>query len=299
MDQDSGGQGDRDGAAARIGTIGVVGAGTMGGGIAQIAARGGLNVVLIDQSESWLDRGLAGITADLDRLVAKERMTAERRDAILSRIEGSTTFDHLSSCDLVIEAVNESLPTKTEVFASVSEIVEPNVILVSNTSSISITALAGSVPNPERVAGMHFFNPVPVMKLVEVIRGLQTSDETVATVTDLAERIGKTPVPVADAPGFVANRILLPMINEAVFCLAEGVASAEDIDTVMRLGASHPMGPLALADLIGLDVCLGILEVLHAEFGDKYRPAPMLRQMVAAGRLGRKSGAGFHDYGGS
>lgn len=299
MDQDSGGQGDRDGAAARIGTIGVVGAGTMGGGIAQIAARGGLNVVLIDQSESWLDRGLAAITADLDRLVAKERMTAERRDAILSRIEGSTTFDHLSSCDLVIEAVNESLPTKTEVFASVSEIVEPNVILVSNTSSISITALAGSVPNPERVAGMHFFNPVPVMKLVEVIRGLQTSDETVATVTDLAERIGKTPVPVADAPGFVANRILLPMINEAVFCLAEGVASAEDIDTVMRLGASHPMGPLALADLIGLDVCLGILEVLHAEFGDKYRPAPMLRQMVAAGRLGRKSGAGFHDYGGS
>ncbi len=296
-----GGQGEQDegdGAAAGIRTIGVVGAGTMGGGIAQIAARAGLDVVLIDQSESWLDRGLAAIMADLDRLVAKERITDERRDAILSRIEGSTRIEHLAHCDLVIEAVNESLPTKTEVFASVSEIVEPEVILVSNTSSISITALAGSVPNPERVAGMHFFNPVPVMKLVEVIRGLQTSNETVATVTALAERIDKTPVLVADAPGFVANRILLPMINEAVFCLSEGVAAAEDIDTVMRLGASHPMGPLALADLIGLDVCLGILEVLHGEFGDKYRPAPMLRQMVAAGRLGRKSGGGFHDYGG-
>ena len=298
MDQDADEHAIRDDGAAAIASIGVVGAGTMGGGIAQIAARDGLDVVLIDQSESWLDRGLAAITADLDRLVTRERITDERRDEILSRIEGSTRIEHLARCDLVIEAVNESLPTKIEVFTSVSEIVAPDVILVSNTSSISITALAGSVANPERVAGMHFFNPVPVMKLVEVIRGLQSSDETVATVTALAERIGKTPVQVADAPGFVANRLLLPMINEAIFCLSEGVATADDIDTVMRLGASHPMGPLALADLIGLDVCLGILEVLHGEFGDKYRPAPMLRQMVAAGRLGRKSGRGFHDYGG-
>ena len=298
MGQDADEHAIRDDGAAAIASIGVVGAGTMGGGIAQIAARAGLDVVLIDQSESWLDRGLAAITADLDRLVTRERITDERRDEILSRIEGSTRIEHLARCDLVIEAVNESLPTKIEVFTSVSEIVAPDVILVSNTSSISITALAGSVANPERVAGMHFFNPVPVMKLVEVIRGLQSSDETVATVTALAERIGKTPVQVADAPGFVANRLLLPMINEAIFCLSEGVATADDIDTVMRLGASHPMGPLALADLIGLDVCLGILEVLHGEFGDKYRPAPMLRQMVAAGRLGRKSGRGFHDYGG-
>ena len=298
MGQDADEHAIRDDGAAAIASIGVVGAGTMGGGIAQIAARAGLDVVLIDQSESWLDRGLAAITADLDRLVTRERITDERRDEILSRIEGSTRIEHLATCDLVIEAVNESLPTKIEVFTSVSEIVAPDVILVSNTSSISITALAGSVANPERVAGMHFFNPVPVMKLVEVIRGLQSSDETVATVTALAERIGKTPVQVADAPGFVANRLLLPMINEAIFCLSEGVATADDIDTVMRLGASHPMGPLALADLIGLDVCLGILEVLHGEFGDKYRPAPMLRQMVAAGRLGRKSGRGFHDYGG-
>ena len=298
MDQDADVHAVREDDAAAIATVGVVGAGTMGGGIAQIVARAGLDVVLIDQSESWLDRGLAAITADIDRLVAREQITDERRDAILSRIEGSTRIEHLAPCDLVIEAVNESLPTKIEVFASVSEIVAPDVILVSNTSSISITALAGSVSNPERVAGMHFFNPVPVMKLVEVIRGLQSSDATVATVTALAERIGKTPVQVTDAPGFVANRLLLPMINEAVFCLSEGVATAEDIDTVMRLGASHPMGPLALADLIGLDVCLGILEVLHGELGDKYRPAPMLRQMVAAGRLGRKSGGGFHDYGG-
>ncbi len=297
MERDSNEHLARDGAAAIV-TIGVVGAGTMGGGIAQVAARAGLDVVLIDQSESWLDRGLVAITADLERLVTKERITDERRDQILARIEGSTRIEHLAACDLVIEAVNESLPTKIEVFTSVSDIVAPEVILVSNTSSISITALAGSVANPERVAGMHFFNPVPVMKLVEVIRGLQSSDETVATVMALAERIDKTPVQVADAPGFVANRLLLPMINEAIFCLSEGVATAEDIDRVMRLGASHPMGPLALADLIGLDVCLGILEVLHGEFGDKYRPAPMLRQMVAAGRLGRKSGAGFHDHGG-
>jgi 3-hydroxybutyryl-CoA dehydrogenase len=286
------------GEASLISRIGIVGAGTMGSGIAQIAAQSGFDVVLIDQSESWLDRGLATISGNLDRLVSKEQMTGVRRNAILTRIEGSIRIDHVSLCDLVIEAVNESLPTKTEVFASVSDIVDPDVILVSNTSSISITALAGSVPNPGRVAGMHFFNPVPVMKLVEVISGLQTSDKTIASVTELAEQFGKTPVSVADAPGFVANRILLPMINEAVFCLAEGVASASDIDTVMKLGAAHPMGPLALADLIGLDVCLSILEVLHREFGDdKYRPAPMLRQMVSAGRLGRKSGIGFHDYG--
>lgn len=295
MDAEDGAQAERE--SSWIRRVGVVGAGTMGSGIGQVIADAGLDVVLIDQSESWLDRGLATIAGNLDRLVAKERLTDERRDAILMRIDGSTDLGYLSPCDLVIEAVNESLPTKTEVFASVSEIVLPDTILVSNTSSISITALAGSVPNPERVAGMHFFNPVPVMKLIEVIRGLQTSEETIGIVTELAERVGKTPVIVADAPGFVANRILLPMINEAVFCLSEGIASASDIDTVMKLGASHPMGPLALADLIGLDVCLSILEVLHREFGDdKYRPAPMWRQLVSAGRLGRKSGIGFHEY---
>lgn len=278
-------------------SLGVIGAGTMGSGIAQIAAAAGIEVVLADQANAWLDRGLESITSDLDSQVRKERLTGEQRDAILTRITGSTSMDDIAGCDLVIEAVNESFATKASVFSAISDVIGPDVIIVSNTSSISITALAGTVPNPERVAGMHFFNPVQVLRLVEVIRGLQTSASTLGRVHDLATTMGKTAIDVTDSPGFIANRLLIPMINEAVFCLAEGVASADAIDEVMKLGAAHPIGPLALADLIGLDICLDIMETLHNDFGDdKYRPAPLLRQMVAAGRLGKKSGAGFHDH---
>ena len=283
--------------AKTITRVGVIGAGTMGAGIAQVAAQSGCDVMLIDLAEEWLDRGLQAIAAGLDRLVTKDKMTAAERDAVLARIEGSTQIAHVSDCDLVIEAVSEQLAIKQQVFQDVAEVVAADAIIASNTSSISISALAASVSGSDRVAGMHFFNPVPVLKLVEVVRGLQTSEETVARIRDLAERMGKTPVDVADAPGFIANRLLLPMINEAIFCLADGVASAEDIDVVMKLGAAHPMGPLALADMIGLDVCLAIMEVLQQQFGDdKYRASPLLRQMVAAGRLGRKSGQGFHSY---
>ena len=280
-----------------IARVGVVGAGTMGAGIAQVMAAAGLAVTLVDQAEDFVAKGLATITSGLDRQVAKGRLDAGERDAILGRIGTSTNTADLAGADLAIEVVPERFEIKRDVLRGIAQAVGAGAIIASNTSSISITALAALVERPERVIGMHFFNPVPVLALVEVIRGLQTSDETVAQTMALATRIGKTPVEVADAPGFVANRLLLPMINEAVFALAEGVASAGDIDTVMKLGAAHPMGPLALADLIGLDVCLGIMEVLQAQFGDdKYRPAPLLRQMVAAGRLGRKSGRGFHDY---
>lgn len=283
--------------AKTITHVGVIGAGTMGAGIAQVAAQCGCDVMLVDLAEEWLDRGLQAIAAGLDRLVAKEKMTDGERDAVLGKIEGSTQIVHVSECDIVIEAVSEQLEVKQKVFEDVAGVVAANAIIASNTSSISISALAASVSGSDRVAGMHFFNPVPVLKLVEVVRGLQTSEETIARIRELAERMGKTPVDVADAPGFVANRLLLPMINEAIFCLADGVASAEDIDVVMKLGAAHPMGPLALADMIGLDVCLAIMEVLQQQFGDdKYRPAPLLRQMVVAGRLGRKSGQGFHTY---
>lgn len=280
-----------------IQSIGVIGAGTMGSGIAQVAAAAGIEVMLVDQADTWLDQGLQAIADNLDGQVANERMTAEQRDAVLTRISGATAMDHVADCDLVIEAVNESFATKASVFSAISDVISPDAIIVSNTSSISITALAGTVPNPERVAGMHFFNPVQVLKLVEVIRGVQTSDRTRERVHDLAAIMGKIAIDVTDSPGFVANRLLIPMINEAVFCLAESVADAAAIDDVMKLGAAHPIGPLALADLIGLDICLAIMETLHHDFGDdKYRPAPLLRQMVLAGRLGRKSGAGFHDY---
>lgn len=281
----------------RISTVGVVGAGAMGSGIAQVAAQAGFEVVLVDQAESWLDRGLDEIARNLGRLIVKGKLNDNGRDTILSRIEGSTNIAHLSECELVIEAVTESFATKAEVFGNVAGITAPGTIIATNTSSISISALAATVPDPERVAGMHFFNPVPVLTLVEVIRGLQTSNDTISTIVAVAGHMGKTAVEVADAPGFVANRLLMPMLNEAVFCLDEGIASASDIDTVMKLGMAHPMGPLALADLIGLDVCLSIMEVLHQDFGDdKYRPSPLLRKMVAAGRLGRKSGHGFHTY---
>lgn len=288
---------DDDHPSVSIQSLGVIGAGTMGSGIAQVAATAGIEVVLVDQADVWLDQGLQAITHNLDGQVLKERMTPEQRDAVLTRISGATALDYVSGCDLVIEAVNESFATKASVFGAIADAVSPDAIIVSNTSSISITALAGTVPNPERVAGMHFFNPVQVLKLVEVIRGIQTSDSTLEYVHDLARLMGKIAIDVRDSPGFVANRLLIPMINEAVFCLAEGVADAAAIDDVMKLGAAHPIGPLALADLIGLDICLDIMETLHSDFGDdKYRPAPLLRQMVSAGRLGKKSGAGFHDY---
>lgn len=280
-----------------ITSTGIIGAGTMGAGIAQVAAAAGLDVVLIDTEDSLVERGVERIESGLGRLVDKERMITEDRDAALARIRTGTSVEALASVDLVIEAVIESFETKAAVFEQVSRVVRESTIITSNTSSISITALAANVKRPERFAGMHFFNPVPVLQLVEVVRGLQTSDETTAAIHEVATTMSKTPVTVADIPGFAANRILIPMINEAIFALAEGVASAEDIDRVMQLGASHPMGPLALADLIGLDVCLHIMEVLQADFGDdKYRPAPLLRQMVAANRLGRKTGQGFHTY---
>jgi 3-hydroxybutyryl-CoA dehydrogenase len=277
--------------------IGIVGAGTMGAGIAQVAVTNGYGVSLIDTDDGRVEAGIRTIASGLRRLVDKETLSAAGRDAALDRITTGTTPEALSGSELVIEAVIESFEAKAEAFRQVAEVVAPDAILTTNTSSISITSLAGTVPNPGRFAGMHFFNPVPVLKLVEVVRGLQTSDETAATVAAVAAGMGKSPVEVADTPGFAANRILVPMINEAIFAVAEGVASPTEIDTVMRLGASHPMGPLALADLIGLDVCLHIMQVLHADFGDdKYRPAPLLRQMVAAGRLGRKTGQGFHSY---
>ncbi|HEV2129335.1 MAG TPA: 3-hydroxybutyryl-CoA dehydrogenase [Thermomicrobiales bacterium] len=277
--------------------IGIIGAGTMGAGIAQVAAASGFEVALIDTKDEFVASGLQRIESGLQRLVGRERMSGEERDATLGRITTGTSMETLAGSELVIEAVVESFDTKVEVLRQVADVVDKTTILATNTSSISITALAATVPNPERFAGMHFFNPVPVLKLVEVVRGLQTSDATAATIREVAEQMGKTPAEVADMPGFAANRILIPMINEAIFAVAEGVASAEEIDMVMTLGASHPLGPLALADLIGLDVCLHIMEVLHKDFGDdKYRPAPLLRQMVSAGRLGRKSGQGFHSY---
>lgn len=278
-------------------TIGVVGAGTMGCGIAQVASQSGYNVVLVDMSDKMLDSARTRITRELDRLVEKERLSSTNRDEILSRIEGTTDIGLVSNCELVIEAVTEAREVKTDVFKKIAEAVDNDTIIASNTSSLSITELSHCVSHPERVVGMHFFNPVTRLKLVEVVPGRLTSDETVAVAVATAMQMGKTPVEVGDSPGFVANRLMIPMINEAVFTLNEGVASADDIDAVMQLGASHPMGPLALADLIGLDVCLSIMEALHHAFGDdKYRPAPLLRQMVSGGQLGRKSGSGFYSY---
>ena len=277
----------------------VVGAGTMGNGIAHVFAQHGWEVALVDVARPALERAVVTIGANLDRQVKKGTLTVEQRAATLARIATATEVAAVAGAELVVEAAVESEAVKLPLFAELDRAAPAGAVLASNTSSISITALAARTARPEAVVGMHFMNPVPVMALVEVIRGQATSDATAARVMEVARALGKTPVEVNDYPGFVSNRVLMPMINEAVFCLMEGVASAESIDTVMKLGMNHPLGPLALADLIGLDVCLSILEVLHRGLGDdKYRPCPLLRRMVAAGRLGRKSGRGFHDYAG-
>ncbi|HKK93319.1 MAG TPA: 3-hydroxybutyryl-CoA dehydrogenase [Longimicrobiales bacterium] len=278
--------------------VAVVGGGTMGNGIAHVCATAGLDVVMIDVAQDALDRGLATIEKNLGRQVAKERISEDDKASALARISTATSIaDGVGDVDLVIEAVPEKAELKYSIFEALDEHAPEHAILASNTSSISITEIAARTERPEQVIGMHFMNPVPVMKLVEVVRGLATNDETAAATHELSEALGKIPVEVNDFPGFVSNRVLMPMINEAVFALMEGVADAEAIDQVMKLGMAHPMGPLTLADLIGLDTCLNILEVLHRELGDdRYRPCPLLRKYVAAGWLGRKSGRGFHRY---
>jgi 3-hydroxybutyryl-CoA dehydrogenase len=274
----------------------VVGAGQMGGGIAQVAATAGLQVALVDVDEPALERGLAAVRSSLARL--QQKGAVDDPEAVLARIATSTELESGRDCELMIEAAPERFELKADLFARADALLAPDAMLASNTSSIPIGRLAACTGRPDRVCGMHFFNPVPILQLVELIRGLDTSDETAAAVRACAERMGKTVAESRDVPGFLSNRILLPMLNEAVFCLYEGVGDADSIDTVMRLGMAHPLGPLALADLIGLDTCLAILEVLHAGLGDpKYRPCPLWRQYVDAGRLGRKSGRGFHPYG--
>lgn len=280
-----------------IKTVGVVGAGTMGNGIAHVFARSGYPVLLCDVEQRFLDRGLETIGKNLEREVAKQKITAQERTAALGRIQGVLERRALAACDFVVEAATEKLEIKTALFRELDALCRPEVILSSNTSSISITKLAACTQRPLQVIGMHFFNPVPMMKLVEVIRALQTSDETYQTVKALAEKLGKTPVEVRDSPGFVSNRVLMPLLNEAMYAVMEGVATPQAVDEVFKLGMAHPMGPLTLADFIGLDVCLDIMRVLHSGLGDpKYRPCPLLIQMVDAGWLGRKSGRGFYQY---
>ncbi len=283
--------------ANEIKTIGVIGAGTMGNGIAQTAARAGFAVILRDVEERFIERGLSTIQRNLARDVEKERITADAKREVEERITTTTDLHSFEAADIVIEAITENLDAKTNLFRTVDQIVRPGVILASNTSSISITKLAAVTSQPDRFIGMHFMNPVPVMKLVEIIRGAATSDVTFGEIKALSEAMGKTAVEANDAPGFVSNRVLMPMINEAIFALYEGVATAEGIDAVMKLGMNHPMGPLTLADFIGLDVCLAIMNVLYDGFNDsKYRPCPLLKKYVDAGWLGRKSGRGFYSY---
>ena len=280
-----------------IQTIGVIGAGQMGSGIAQICAANGLKVMMRDVNDAAVQRGIVSITANLDRMLAKGKIHDAEKQTTLAAIKGTTDLNELAQADFLIEAATENIELKLSILKEVDTLARPDTIIATNTSSISITRLARKISHPHRFVGMHFFNPVPVMALVEVIRGIQTDDETYAATDALARRIGKTPIAVKNSPGFVVNRILVPMINEAVFVLQEGLAKAEEIDAGMQTGANHPIGPLALADLIGLDTCLAIMEVLYREFNDpKYRPAPLLREMVDAGYLGRKTKKGFYAY---
>ena len=278
-------------------TIGVIGSGTMGNGIAQVAARAGYTVIMRDVQDEFLERGMKSIDRSLQRDVDKARLTDEEKRTIINRISVTIALDSLKDADFVVEAVTENFEVKAEIFRALDELTKPEAILASNTSSISITKIGGATRRPDKVIGMHFMNPVPVMKLVEVIRGIATSDETYARTHALTERLEKIPLECNDSPGFVSNRVLMPMINEAIFALHENVATRESIDGIMKLGMNHPMGPLTLADFIGLDVCLAILNVLHEELGDpKYRACPLLKRYVDAGWLGRKSGRGFYNY---
>lgn len=276
--------------------IAVIGAGTMGSGIAQVAAQSGYEVILDDMKEEYVKTGLVKIKQRLEKRVAEGKIESREKDRVLSNIKTTASLKDCRDADLIIEAVIEKEDMKKQIFKELDTICNEETVFASNTSSISITRLASITQRPDRFAGMHFMNPAYIMKLVEVVRGLHTSDETVNIITAVAEIMGKTPVIVNDFPGFVSNRVLMPMINDAIYCLQEGVASRESIDTIMKLGANHPLGPLELADFIGLDVCLAVLEVLHAELGEKYRPCPLLRKMVAGGKLGRKSGEGFYEY---
>ena len=280
-----------------IRSVGIIGAGTMGHGIAQACAVAGLQAVMVDITDAAVDKGRAAVATSLERLVKKDKLTAADREAALGRIQGSTRYEDLQATQIVIEAATESEDLKLRILKQADALLPPEVILASNTSSISITKLAAATTRPGRFIGMHFFNPVPMMALVEIIRGLQTSDATHEAVQQLARALGKSPITVKNAPGFVVNRILVPMINEAFFVLAEGLATPDDIDAGMRLGCNHPIGPLALADMIGLDVCLAVMEVYLREYGDsKYRACPLLKEMVAAGHLGRKTGRGVYTY---